>query len=95
MSAAATLDRPIVETNTTTDPVDATHIVQTPAGEPDETPHAYVMRARIEGFPIVALCGYVFVPQHDPAPRPVCEPCKAEFERDPHGHGDRDRLPDA
>lgn len=91
----STLDRPIVETNTADDPDLASHIVKTPPGEPDKTPQAYILRARLEGIAVTALCGYVFVPQHDPAPRPVCQTCKDIFEHDPYGHGDRGELPDA
>lgn len=84
-----------VQTNTTDVPDDAAHIVLVPKGQPDATPQAYVMRARIEGFPIAALCGHEWVPQRDPKPLPVCQLCLDIYENDPHGHGDRDQLPDA
>ena len=41
---------------------DQAHIVMVPPGEPDQTPQAYVLRARVEGFPITALCGFVWIP---------------------------------
>lgn len=91
----ATITEDVVQTNTTDVPDDAAHIVQVPKGEPDATPQAYVLRARLEGFEIVALCGFVFIPKQNPEPLPVCEPCLAIFKHDPQGHGDRDRLPDA
>ncbi len=31
--------------------------------------------ARLNGTEVVALCGHRFVPSHDPAPAPACEPC--------------------
>lgn len=60
----------------------------------EETAHAYVMRARIEGFPITALCGYTWVPNKQATGLPVCPECEAIFKNDPHGKGDRENLPD-
>lgn len=34
------------------------------------------MRAYIEGVPVEALCGKVWVPSRDPQRYPVCERCK-------------------
>lgn len=83
-------------TQTTDDPGDAAHIVMVPPGEPDQTPQAYVLRATVEGFPVTAVCGYVWVPGKDPRKKPVCSPCKEFYET----HGSdldqrRDHLPDA
>lgn len=96
-SKVETMVRPIevVETNTTEDPEGAAHIVMVPTGEPDQTPQAYVMRARIEGFPITAVCGHVFVPQKDPKPLPVCAPCKEFFQTNGKDLDNRGDLPDA
>lgn len=89
------LDIPVVlDEQTSTDKNEMAHIVLVPPGESDETPQAYVMRARIEGFPITALCGFMWVPNKMATGLPVCEECKAIFENDPHGFGDRDSLPD-
>lgn len=85
----------ITETLTSSDKPNSSHIVMVPDGEPDQSPQAYVLRARIEGFPVTALCGWTFTPIKDPKSLPVCTECKAIFEYDPHGFGDRDRLPDA
>lgn len=84
-----------VETRTTDQPAEASHIVMVPPGEKDQTPQAYVLRARVEGLPVTALCGYTWVPEKDPAPLPVCEGCLAIYQHDPHGFGDRGELPDA
>lgn len=91
----ATITEDVVQTNTTDDPDEAAHIVSVPKGQPDKSPQAYVLRARIEGFAIKAWCGHEFIPKQDPVPLPVCEPCLAIYKHDPHGKGDRDRLPDA
>lgn len=56
------------------------HIVMVPGGEPDTTPQAYVLRARIEGFPVTALCGYTWVPKQKAEGLPVCEECKFLYE---------------
>ena len=49
------------------------HIVKT---KPGETATAKVLQARIEGTPLEALCGHVWVPSRDPKQLPVCEKCK-------------------
>jgi hypothetical protein len=36
-----------------------------------------VLEAFVEGTPVEALCGKVFVPSRDPKPLPVCSRCKA------------------
>lgn len=35
-----------------------------------------MLAARIEGTPIEALCGHVWVPSRDPKQLPVCQRCK-------------------
>lgn len=79
---------------TFTNKAECAHIVLVPPGSDDETPQAYVMRARVEGFPVTALCGYTWVPNKMATGLPVCEECKEIYENDPQGHGDRDRLPE-
>ncbi|WP_081930408.1 DUF3039 domain-containing protein [Bifidobacterium bohemicum] len=49
-------------------------------GDADRFAH-YVSRDRMElsqrtGRPVVALCGKVWVPKHDPSKYPVCPECK-------------------
>ena len=34
-----------------------------------------LLRSYVTGEPVMALCGKRWVPQHDPAPLPICEPC--------------------
>lgn len=38
------------------------------------------MEARLHGTPVNALCGHVFVPQHDPRQLPDCQRCVEIFE---------------
>lgn len=89
--------RPAITTvqriDTTTDKPEATHIVLE-RGK-DETAAAHVMRARVMGTPVTALCGYTWVPSKDPEKHPVCQECRDIYEQDPLGHGDRDELPPA
>jgi len=80
------------DVETSNDKPDCAHIVL-PPGELTETPGAYVMRARVEGFPIVALCGYTWIPRRSVQGLPVCQECKDIYENDPLGHGDRGELP--
>lgn len=84
-----------VETRTTDTPGEASHIVMTPPGEHDTTPQAYVLRARVEGFPVTAVCGHVWVPGRDPKPLPICSRCLAVYHQPGENRDDRDELPDA
>lgn len=76
---------------TSNDKPTAAHIVRSPNA--DETNHAYVMRARIEGFPVTALCGYVWVPSKQATGLPVCQECKAIWDAWPHGDDDNGQFP--
>lgn len=38
-------------------------------------------RSRATGRPVVALCGKVWVPKHDPANYPICPECKKIYEQ--------------
>jgi hypothetical protein len=95
MMSTNTLDRPVGVTETTDQPDQAAHIVHVPADGSNETPQSYILRARVEGFAVTALCGHTWIPERDPQPLPVCEPCLAVCRHDPKGHGDRGDLPDA
>lgn len=96
MSMTLTDERVVTEVKTSDVPEDCSHIVMVPPGEPDQTPQAYVLRARIEGFPVTALCGYTWVPQKDPKPLPVCSKCLAIYHQDgEHADERRGELPDA
>ena len=53
------------------------HIVKV---EPGESAAAKVMEARINGTPIEALCGHVWVPSRDPKKLPVCQECLSIYE---------------
>lgn len=96
MSQTMTDERTSVVTEapvaTSNDKNNSAHIVLE-RGE-DETAHAHVMRARIEGFPVTALCGHIWVPNRKATGLPVCSECKDIFEHDPNGFGDRGELPD-
>lgn len=69
----------VVETNSETsldEPI-FSHIVER---DPENTAHAKILKARIEGTPVTALCGYVWVPSRDPERHPVCPKCLEIFE---------------
>jgi hypothetical protein len=53
------------------------HIVKVPPGE---SAAAVVTRARVEGTPVEALCGHVWVPSRDPKNLPVCQQCREIYE---------------
>ena len=53
-------------------------------GDHDRFAH-YVLRdeilpSSVEGTPVIALCGKVWVPSRDPKKYPVCPECKEIFE---------------
>lgn len=89
----STLD--LVQTNTTDEPTEAAHIVMTPPKWQPLTPQAYVMLARVEGFPVTALCGHTWIPEKDPAPLPVCSSCLEIYQQPGKHRDERDELPDA
>ncbi|OZG65669.1 hypothetical protein BHAP_0536 [Bifidobacterium hapali] len=39
-----------------------------------------IAESRITGRPVVALCGKVWVPKHDPSKYPVCPDCKRIYD---------------
>ena len=50
------------------------HIVKRP---PDrESAEAWVTEARVMGFEVEALCGFVWVPARNPEKYPICEMCR-------------------
>ena len=53
------------------------HIVKVKKGEDAQ---AIVLEARINGTPIEALCGHVWVPSRDPRNRPLCQACKDVYD---------------
>ncbi len=80
--STAVLDRETKEREQTADP-----------GDHDRFAH-YVRRDRItqatlDGTPVIALCGKVWVPGRDPSKYPVCPECKEIYEglRDPQDGG--------
>lgn len=73
------LERPDTEIRLSTDEGDAecAHIVLV---EPGEDATVVVLTARIEGTPVTALCGFVWVPHKDPKQLPVCQKCADIYE---------------
>ncbi len=61
-----------VDEMTELDPGQHAHIVKT---MPGENASAKVLEARINGTPVEALCGYVWVPSRDPRKLPLCPKC--------------------
>jgi hypothetical protein len=68
---------PATEHVTETAPPQQAHIVKV---EPGESAAAKVLEARINGTPIEALCGHVWVPSRDPKQLPVCQECLSIYE---------------
>jgi len=69
--ATSTITRTDEDQETDDGPV--AHIVRT---KPGEDAAAKVLAARVEGTPLEALCGHVWVPSRDPKQLPVCQRCK-------------------
>jgi len=57
-----------------------TRPVITDDGEHDRFAHyvrkSDIVRANVEGVPVVALCGKKWIPNRDPSKYPVCPTCK-------------------
>ena len=66
----------VTDRETETDEPTAAHIVKV---GPGEDAAAKVLEARIQGTPVEALCGFVWVPSRDPRQLPVCEECKSVY----------------
>lgn len=71
-----------------TDPdqeLDENHVTHIVPGDKDHTGIELVMNARIDGTPVRALCGHVWVPSRDPQRHPICPECeeiaRANFEK--------------
>ena len=96
MTAIIVAPGEVIETRTTDGEGPAAHIVLIPPHlKGKTTPQGYVLAARIEGFPIEALCGKTWIPERDPKPLPVCQPCMDIYHQ-PGDHRDsRDEAPDA
>lgn len=68
---------PDVDVDTETEEPTHAHIVKV---GPGESATAKVLEARINGTPIEALCGHVWVPARDPKQLPVCQSCKEVYD---------------
>lgn len=55
-----------------------THIIE--RGEDGRDANVIILEARVNGTPVTALCGYVFVPSRDPERYPPCSKCVEIFE---------------
>ena len=60
--------------------VEEREVVITDDGEHDRFAHyvrkSDIVRANVEGVPVVALCGKKWIPNRDPDRYPVCPTCK-------------------
>jgi hypothetical protein len=52
---------------------ECSHIVKT---DGDDSAAAEVLRARVEGTPLEALCGHRWIPSRDPKQLPLCAKCR-------------------
>lgn len=67
-------------TQTITDPEVTTETTSVPGRFAHYVRKGRIVEAAIEGTPLEALCGYVWVPSRDPQSLPVCPPCKAVYD---------------
>lgn len=88
MTATITEEKIDSKQYTETEKDKVAHYVISP--DPKESNHAYVMRARVEGFPVEALCGYTWIPFRLANDLSVCGECEdlslnyTPGEGDPH-----------
>lgn len=71
------LERPDTDERIDVGEKDPAHIIRQAGGDGG----AKLMEAMLNGTPVEALCGEIFVPSRDPENRPVCQPCKEERNR--------------
>jgi hypothetical protein len=73
----------------TTTPVEERVDRRTDSGDHERfshyVPQEKLMRAMVEGTPVRALCGKLWVPSRDPERFPVCPQCKEIHESLPEG----------
>lgn len=73
----ALVDEPALDPN---DPIRSHRV----APQPPKSGQTVVLEAMVTGTPVVALCGYTWVPSRDPQRHPKCEKCEAILERIRH-----------
>lgn len=71
------LDQALETTLETGEPIHS-HIID--RGDDERTAEAIVLEARVNGTPITALCGHIWVPSRDPQKHPICPKCLEIFE---------------
>lgn len=68
------------------------HIVKT---EPGESAAAKILAARVNGTPIEALCGHIWIPDRNPDGLPVCPPCDEIYQLEKMWNADLSENPTA
>ena len=63
-----------------TDGVKATIAVKVEYFNPGGSSKDRIAESRMTGRPVVALCGKIWVPKHDPSKYPVCPDCKRLYD---------------
>ncbi len=75
--------------STTTTPVEERTTQRYDDGDHDRfshyVPRDKLMQAMVEGIPVRALCGKLWVPSRDPERYPICPTCKEIHESLPEG----------
>lgn len=50
-----------------------THVID--RGDDERNAQTLILEARVNGTPLTAICGHVWVPERDPQKYPVCPKC--------------------
>lgn len=53
------------------------HIID--RGDDERPAWAIILEASVNGTPITAICGYIWVPSRDPEKHPLCPKCEEMF----------------
>lgn len=88
----APVTTPVTQDAPATGKSDVAHIVR--RNSDSMSPQAMVLDSRVNGTPLEALCGHIFMANKNPEHLPVCQECKAIYEyrlKPDQGKG----LPDA
>ncbi|WP_193345728.1 DUF3039 domain-containing protein [Bifidobacterium magnum] len=81
---AAPASNPDLGTAVLERPEEKTEEQRSDTGDADRFAHYVsrdrIMESQITGRPVVALCGKVWVPKHDPSQYPICPDCKRIYD---------------
>lgn len=87
-------ERVVTKPEVSNDKPEAAHIVMDGRRPERDDPVAWVMEARMGGFPITALCGFTWIPNKPTTGLPICQECVEIYESEDRSDDSGEGLPD-